>query len=141
MLDRQPPNYPNTAAPEIKKLAREYLRNHETMTVNDLKNYVFDSIGFTFTAGAYAGAIKTLLDEPGYKKISRGVYTFVDDRPTTTVNNENNSLREQINQLLVKCQADLRKLAIVDLFEADEQVLADISKLREIISGIESLKI
>ncbi len=140
---RQSPDSHEPAAPVIKKYAREYLRTHDQMTVNDLKKCVVDSTGYNYSTGAYAGAIKTLLEEPGYVKISRGVYAFAEtasSKPDTDFNNDNPSLRDRINRVLAQSQADLRKLAFVDVLEINEQELSDIKRLKEIIGSIESLK-
>ncbi len=131
-----------TAAPIIKSCAKEFLSQNENMTIDNLKAYVLEKTGYNFTSGQYAGALKTLTDEEGYITIRRGVYACRSENwpVTTNVLNEPISLRDQINHTLGQAQANLRKLAIVDLYNANDQMLADASKLKKIIQSIGDLK-
>lgn len=129
---------PNPAAPFIKKCAKEILANHQSMTVNELKTYISKTYGYPFTQGQYAGALKTLIDEPGYKIIQRGVYVY---EPQTNQMNTYSSIRDDINLILDKCLIDLRKLGIVDLLQISDPELADIQLLKQVIQKIEALRI
>lgn len=142
MINQQSTNPPKAAAPIIKSYAKEFLSQNKNMTVDGLKTYVLEKTGYNFTSGQYAGALKTLVDEPGYTTIRRGVYIYKPDNGAVTANvsNEPISLRDKINQILEQAQANLRPLAIVDLYDANEQVFSDVSKLKEIILSIENLK-
>lgn len=128
---------PNPAAPFIKECARKILSSHQTMTVNDLKNYIAENYGFDFTSGQYAGALKTLVDEPDYTTIRRGVYVY---NPTPSNVSNESSFREKINLILEESVSNLRKLAVVNLLQIQPKS-DEIETLRQVIQRIENLKL
>lgn len=127
-------NRPRPAATFIRKYAKKYLNNHEEMSINELKEYIQQECGYEFTIGEYAGALRTLIHEPGYKTIRRGIYTFESVKDIPLLDNVNNILDQTIIQL--------RKLGIVDLLqETDSDYLESFNLLKQTIEKLEELKI
>lgn len=122
------------ASPIIKECARKFLEKNETMTVSELKTFVKTETGHDFTVGQYAGALKTLVDEPGYEVVSRGVYKYNFSNKSDT----NGTLQEKVNLILSQTISKLTDLGKVNLLE-EQPDANEINRLKDSIEKIKLL--
>ncbi|KXZ17542.1 hypothetical protein AXI59_17310 [Bacillus nakamurai] len=117
------------AAPIIKQHVKALLKSNpnKDFKLQEIKEYVQDKEGETFSSGSFSGAMLSLVKEDGdIVNSSRGVYRYnaVDKRTEI-----NNVLEEAINSL--------ESIAMVNILELNDE---EISILRSIPNMKEQIK-
>ena len=125
-----------TKASIIRRRLMEALDTGRAYRYMELKAYVEEREHHQFTPGEFAGALRSLLANPKYRTIQRGVYQLVREE-----NNATNHILEDMNNfvqdVIIKMKERLRQ---IDITEANTQVLNDIAHANEIIKKIENIK-
>jgi len=129
----------SSGAQIIKEHTKELIQKQGSVTPPEVKEYI-EGKGYNFTSGQYAGALRSLLDEPGYYKKTRGEYTY-DLGSATSLNRSDYGKDVEINEVLEKAILLLKQVAIVDVLNTSETEINTIKEIPKIISALEGLKI
>lgn len=121
------------AAPIIKRHVKELLGSNpnKDFKLQEIKEYVQDKEGNTFSSGSFSGAMLSLVKEDGnIINSSRGVYRYnvIDKR-----NEINNVLEEAINSL--------ESIAMVNILELKDEEIAILRSIPDIKEQIKRLMI
>lgn len=122
------------ASPIIKKLTEHFLRSRPdtAISLRDIKEYVYEKTGETFTPGSFSGAMRDLVEESNGRiaNIDRGYYAYLGNVKVHEINTAIDNLIEELDQI-----------AVVNFLKTSDQDLDTIRKIPDIQRHLHSLKI